>query len=95
MFYFYVLQSESDYKYYYGSTKNLKRRFDEHQHGLVESTSYRLPVNLIYYEAYRTIDKARLRERQVKASGSVRKALHARIESHEGPARPPTGKPGQ
>ena len=108
MFCFYILESARDRKLYYGSTDNLKRRVDEHQRGLLQSTSYRLPIRLVYYEAYQTLEKARLREKQVKASGSVRKALNARIQSPEGetgldqptqkkrgPARPPAGKPGQ
>jgi putative endonuclease len=98
MYYFYVLQSDVDNGYYYGSTTNLKRRIAEHQKGSVAATSYRLPLKLVYYEAYETPHQARFRERQVKISGSVRLALHKRISHHpdnEGPARPPAGKPGQ
>jgi putative endonuclease len=51
MFYTYVLQSESDKKYYMGYTKELKRRINEHNNGLVTSTTNRRPLKLIYYEA--------------------------------------------
>jgi putative endonuclease len=98
MHYFYILFSQKDYKYYYGSTNNLKRRLDEHVNGKVTATKYRLPLRLIYYEAYENLRSARLREQQVKSSGSIRKQLHARLTLHdpdEGPARPPAGKPGQ
>lgn len=96
MYYFYVLQSELDQKFYYGSTNDLKRRFDEHQNGKVTATKYRKPFSPVYYEAYQTLAQARQREQQVKDSGSIRKALIVRINpTSVGPARPPEGKPGQ
>jgi len=79
MYYFYVLHSGRDDSHYYGSTTNLKNRLQEHLDGNVTSTRYRRPVRLIYYEAYETMELARLREKQVKASGSIRVALHKRI----------------
>lgn len=80
MYYFYVLKSSSDNKYYYGSTNDLKRRLKQHQNGDVKSTKCRLPLNLIYYEAYLRLDAARARERQVKLSSSIRSALSKRLE---------------
>jgi putative endonuclease len=50
-YYVYVLQSEKDSKFYTGYTKNLKLRFKQHKKGLIESTSKRMPLHLIYYEA--------------------------------------------
>jgi len=47
----YLLQSMKDKKFYAGSTKDLKLRFEQHNNGLVESTKNRRPFNLIYYEA--------------------------------------------
>lgn len=79
MNYFYILKSEIDFGYYYGSTTNLKKRVAEHNAGLVRSTKFRAPLALVYYEAYQDIINARLREKQVKLSGSVRAALHKRI----------------
>lgn len=97
MYYFYVLKSEKDLKYYYGSTTDLKNRFNDHNQGKVLSTKFRRPLRVIYFEAYETISQARQREQQVKYSGSIRKQLHNRltIKPDEGPARPPEGKPGQ
>ena len=40
-----------DKKFYAGSTKDLKLRFEQHNNGLVESTKDRRPFRLIYYEA--------------------------------------------
>jgi len=52
MFYTYVLKSKKDNNLYIGSTKNLKKRFQEHNSGLIRSTKSRVPFELIYYEVY-------------------------------------------
>ena len=66
MYYTYILQSEIDMKFYIGFTKDLKQRFDNHQKGLVDSTKDRRPFKLVYYEAYKSEEDARRRERSVK-----------------------------
>ncbi|WP_353740199.1 GIY-YIG nuclease family protein [Desulfosarcina widdelii] len=43
MYYTYVLLSLKDRKFYIGYTQDLKRRFEEHEKGFVESTKYRRP----------------------------------------------------
>jgi len=50
IFYVYVLLSEKDGMFYVGFTEDLKKRINEHNKGLVQSTQYRRPVKLIYYE---------------------------------------------
>lgn len=65
-FYTYVLQSMKDQKLYTGSTKNLQKRFKEHQSGKVFSTKSRRPFKLIYYEACLSEDDARRREKSLK-----------------------------
>ena len=79
MFYIYVLQSKKDNKLYIGSTSNLSRRFKEHNEGKVKSTSYRRPLKLIYYEAYREEDIARKREHLLK-SGKANVELRRRLK---------------
>jgi len=54
----------------------------QHIGGKVSATAYRLPISLVYYEAYVSIDQARRREKQVKNSGSVRLSIHQRICTH-------------
>lgn len=80
MFYVYILKSQKDNKLYIGYTKDLKRRLMEHKQGKTASTKYRLPVELVYYEAYRDIDDAKKREKSFKYSGSVYNGLIKRIE---------------
>ena len=54
-YYAYVLLSDKDGKFYTGSSKDLKGRFEEHRNGSVTSTKDRRPLRLVYYEA--CIDK--------------------------------------
>jgi len=75
----YILKC-ADESYYVGSTKNLARRFEEHQLGLgANHTKKRLPVELVYYETYPRIDEAFYREKQVQ--GWTRKKKEALINS--------------
>lgn len=66
MYYVYILKSERDNKIYIGSTSNLKKRLKQHSDGRVEATHYRLPLELVYYEAYREERIARKREKVLK-----------------------------
>jgi len=66
MFYTYVLHSEKDGKLYAGYTHDLKLRFEQHQNGLVESTKYRRPLTLIYYEVCLNQEDALRREKYFK-----------------------------
>ena len=80
MFYTYVLQSESDKKYYMGYTKELKRRVAEHNNGLVTSTANRRPLKLIYYEACLKETDAVKREKYFK-TGFGRRFIKNRLEN--------------
>ena len=80
MFYVYVLQSIKDRLLYIGSTKDLKKRFLEHNSGLVRSTKSRIPFKLVYYEAFLLEKEARMREKQLKSRGQARRLLLARIK---------------
>ncbi len=67
MFYFvYVLLSKKDNGTYTGYTDNLKRRYQEHQKGLVFATKDRRPLELTYFEGYKDKKKAMAREKYLK-----------------------------
>ncbi|WP_066220798.1 GIY-YIG nuclease family protein [Formosa haliotis] len=64
--YMYILEC-SDGSYYTGSTKDLELRFSQHNSGTgANYTAKRLPVKLLYYEAYSRIDDAFYREKQIQ-----------------------------
>ena len=64
----YILRSLKDGLFYIGSTNDLKRRFAEHQRGANISTSKRLPLELVFYEAYPTKVDAERREKYFKTA---------------------------
>ena len=66
MFYVYILKSNKDGKLYIGYSNNLRKRFREHNLGLVESTKSRMPLRLVYYEAYTLEEDATKREHNLK-----------------------------
>jgi len=68
MYYVYVLKSRLDEKLYIGYTTDLKERFKRHQNGEVVSTKSRRPLDLIFYEAYKSKEDAERRERYFKTA---------------------------
>ncbi len=80
MFYTYVLKSKKDGDCYIGSTTDLKRRFQEHTDGLVQSTKPRRPLELVYYEAYKNESDARHREHNLKLKSRAYEQLKKRIQ---------------
>ena len=77
----YILKC-SDGSYYTGSTKDLQRRFKQHQNGEgANHTKNRLPVKLVYVEQFTRIDHAFYREKQIQ--GWSRKKKEALIEGRE------------
>ncbi len=64
--YMYILKC-SNGQYYTGSTKNLDRRLRQHQSGEgAEFTKNHLPFELVYFEKFKRIDEAFLREKQIQ-----------------------------
>ena len=80
--YVYLLKS-SKYKWYYiGSTKDLKKRFIEHNLGKVRSTKFYRPLILVYYESYQSYSLARKREVELKKYGQQKEILLKRLEKN-------------
>lgn len=72
MHYVYVLKSLKDKKWYIGCTNDIYKRVREHQSGKVRSTKHRLPVELIYKEAYSDVYEAFCNERFYKTAKGKR-----------------------
>lgn len=62
LFFAYILKSLKDGKYNYGSAEDIERRVNRHNKGLVLSTRYRRPLELIYKEEFQTRSEAYRRE---------------------------------
>ena len=80
MYYVYLLKSKKSGETYIGFTDNLRRRFNEHNNGRSESTKYKIPWELIYYEAYKSKNDALRRERMLKYDGRASVWLKKRTE---------------
>ncbi|MEK9179993.1 MAG: GIY-YIG nuclease family protein [Patescibacteria group bacterium] len=70
MYYIYVIQNHKDSQTYIGYTNDLRRRLKEHRDKKPE---------LIYYEAYKSEQDARLRERKLKQRGQTVRRLKERL----------------
>ena len=68
MFYTYVLQSKKSGYWYTGSTKDLRKRFTEHNRPSKTYTGRRGMWKLIYYEACLNEADARSREKYLKST---------------------------
>ena len=62
MYFAYILKSEKDDKYYYGSTENIETRLAKHNRGDVKATKGRRPFILHYKEEYLSRSEAFRRE---------------------------------
>jgi putative endonuclease len=51
VYYVYILRSQQDGKFYVGYTENIMKRVELHNTGKIESTKWRRPFDLVYYEA--------------------------------------------
>ena len=71
MYYVYLIQNRANKNLYYGYTADLRHRLEEHN----KNGSW----ELIYYEAYRTENDARKRERKLKDYGQSRTHLKQRL----------------
>jgi putative endonuclease len=68
MYYVYLLKSGWDGHLYIGYTKDLRKRFQDHQNGKVPSTKSRVPLELVFYESYKSMADAKRREKYLKTS---------------------------
>jgi putative endonuclease len=78
MFYAYVLYSEKDKKLYVGYSSDLKTRISNHLKGRIKITKNRLPLKLVYYEAFIDENTARKQELFYK-TGQGRRILKKRL----------------
>lgn len=79
-FYVYLLESVRHVgELYIGSTRDLRKRLNQHNTGKAFSTKRYIPWRLQYYEAYQNESSARLRESRLKNNGNALIELKKRI----------------
>ena len=66
MYFAYILKSEKDGRYYYGSCENIEARLIKHNRGDVKSTKGRRPFILHYKEEFANRSEAFKREQIFK-----------------------------
>ena len=79
MNYTYLMTSKIKKWVYIGSTKDLIKRFKEHNSGKVRSTKSNIPYEIVYYEAFQTYSLARKREIELKKNGQQKELLFKRL----------------
>jgi putative endonuclease len=78
-YYVYLLTSSKTAWIYIGCTNDLEKRLREHNERKVCSTKKMLPVEVIYFEAYKSKDVAFAREKSLKKYGSGLAKLKSRL----------------
>ncbi len=78
-YYVYVLLSVSHGTTYIGYTSDLQQRIKEHNAGKTKSIKHKLPVKMVYCEAYMSKTLAISREIHLKKNSAAKKELFERI----------------
>lgn len=78
MYYTYILLSKTKHKFYFGSAKDLQRRFALHNEGKVQSTKCGIPWKLVWYGGFITEKEARDFEQYLK-NGSGKSFAYKRL----------------
>ena len=80
MYFVYILKNQINSLVYIGFTKDLRKRLKEHQQGRSKYVGHRGKWELIYYEAYKSMKDAIVREKMLKNYGSSLGHLKKRIK---------------
>tara|TARA_B100000745_G_scaffold299771_1_gene251433 strand:+ start:1140 stop:1403 length:264 start_codon:yes stop_codon:yes gene_type:complete len=86
MQYVYILRSKKDGTLYTGCTHDVSERLKLHNAKRVASTTNRIPLELIYYEAYLHKDDAFRREKFLKTGWGrnyIKKTLQAVLQKQK------------
>ena len=72
MFFVYILQSDTTFRFYTASTEDLANRIEEHNAGENKSTRNGIPWQLVHQEQFATSSDALRKEIQIKNRGAER-----------------------
>lgn len=73
-YYVYIMSNKSNTVLYTGITNDLKRRIYEHKEKLIEGFTKKYNITkLVYYEIFKDVENAILREKQIKGGSRAKK----------------------
>ncbi|MFI5203622.1 MAG: GIY-YIG nuclease family protein [Flavobacteriales bacterium] len=72
MFYTYVIRSLKTGVLYKGHCQDLEKRMIQHNSGLTQSIRHLIPLEMIYFEEFKTCEEAVKRERYFKTAAGRR-----------------------
>ena len=78
-YYVYFIRSRKDNSYYIGYTNNLEQRIKDHNSGKTKSLKHKIPLDLVYSEAYTNSKIARIREIFLKKNSAAKREIINRI----------------
>ncbi len=79
MHYVYLLKDPNSEWIYIGYTSDLRKRIKEHKQGKTATTRKFSSIELVYYEAYKSAEDAKEREKKLKQYGNSLGILKKRI----------------
>jgi predicted GIY-YIG superfamily endonuclease len=82
MHYAYILWSSKSKNFYFGSTTDVKKRFNEHNNGLSKATAPYRPWKLVWYSGFENEKLAKGFERYLK-TGSGKAFAYKRLLNSE------------
>lgn len=75
-YYVYIMTGKSNKVLYTGITNDLKRRVYEHKEKLAVGFTKKYNITkLVYYEIFRDVESAILREKQIKGGSRIKKIM--------------------
>lgn len=84
-FHVYLLKSKLDNSFYIGFAENLKERMEKHNQGIVQSTKNLRPMELIYFESYKSkkdaLIREKIREKRLKQFAKGFSSLKSRLSN--------------
>jgi putative endonuclease len=84
MYHVYLLKSQANSIFYIGYTKDIVKRLEQHNAGVVGFTRKYRPWSLVYYESYISLIDAQNREQSLKHFGKAYTQLKVRLKESLG-----------
>ncbi|MBI5079272.1 GIY-YIG nuclease family protein [Candidatus Wolfebacteria bacterium] len=78
-FHIYLLKSKLDNSFYIGFAENLKERLEKHDQRMAQLTKNLRPMELIYFESYKSKKDALIREKRLKQFAKGFSSLKSRL----------------